>query len=140
MLRPLSQLTCLYVFVFFILSSGSPIGVLSFGQEETYSVPPEAEKQEGVPEGVVHGPLDFGSRIYPGTNRQYWLYVPAQYSADKPACSLIVQDGLSRAQGWRLPQILDNLIHANEMPVTIGIFIAPGVVPASAPWTVCPMP
>jgi gluconolactonase len=100
-------------------------------QEETYETPPEAQKQEGVPEGKVLGPFDFRSNIYAGTERQYWIYVPAQYDAEKPACSLIVQDGLNRANGWRLPTICDNLIHANEMPVTIGIFVSPGIVPAT---------
>ncbi len=97
--------------------------------EEEYPVPAEATKQEGVPEGKIEGPFDFKSEIFPGTERQYWIYVPAQYDADKPACSLIVQDGLNRAQQWRLPTICDNLIHAQEMPVTIGVFVTPGVVP-----------
>jgi gluconolactonase len=98
--------------------------------EEDYPLPPEAEKQEGVPEGKVEGPFVLKSEIYPGTERQYWLYIPQQYDPAKPACSIIVQDGLNRANGWRLPQICDNLIHANEMPVTVGIFVSPGVVPA----------
>ncbi len=99
-------------------------------QEEDYPIPAEAQKQEGVPEGQISGPFQLESKIYPGTKRRYWLYVPQQITPDKPACTLIVQDGLSRAEGWRLPQICDNLIHANEMPPTIGIFVEPGVVPA----------
>ena len=43
---------------------------------------------------------------------------------------MIVQDGLNRAKGWKLPVALDNLIHRGEIPVTIGIFVTPGVVPA----------
>jgi enterochelin esterase-like enzyme len=48
---------------------------------------------------------------------------------------MIVQDG----SGWittderarfRAPIVFDNLIHKGEMPVTIGIFINPGVLPA----------
>ena len=97
--------------------------------EESYPVPPEAEKQEGVPEGTTHGPFDFQSEIYPGTHRQYWLYVPAQYDKSKPACSIFIQDGIRRATGWRLQQIFDNLIHSGEMPVTIGVFINPGRLP-----------
>ena len=33
---------------------------------------------------------------------------------------------------WRVPVVFDNLIHKKEMPVTIGIFINPGVVPAAS--------
>jgi gluconolactonase len=98
--------------------------------EEHYPLPPEAQKREGVPEGKVEGPFSLSSKIYPGTEREYWIYVPAQYTADKPACTLIVQDGLNRAHGWNLPQICDNLIHTRAMPVTIGIFVNPGIVPA----------
>ena len=76
------------------------------------------------------GPQQWKSKIYPGTVREYAIYVPAQYDAAKPACVLVVQDGLRRAEGWKIPTVLDNLIHKQEMPVTIGIFVSPGVVPA----------
>ena len=104
---------------------------LAAAEEPDYPVPPEALKQEGVPEGKVEGPFSLSSKIYPGTERNYWLYVPAQYAADKLACTLIVQDGLGRAQEWSLPQICDNMIHSGEMPVTIGIYVDPGIVPAA---------
>lgn len=104
---------------------------LGHGQAaDPYPLPPEAQAQEGVPEGKVEGPFTLTSKIYPGTERQYWIYVPAQYAADKPACTLIVQDGLNRARGWNLPQICDYLIHSRAMPVTVGIFVDPGIVPA----------
>ncbi len=40
---------------------------------------------------------------------------------------MIVQDGLNRAKDWKLPTVMDNLIADQSMPVTIGIFIEPGV-------------
>lgn len=101
-------------------------------QEESYPTPPEAQRADDVPEGKIEGPFTFQSKIFAGTERKYWLYIPQQYDADKPACSLIVQDGLNRAKGWRLPEICDTLIHNGEMPVTIGIFISPGEVPVLA--------
>ncbi|MFK7738404.1 MAG: alpha/beta hydrolase-fold protein [Pirellulaceae bacterium] len=102
-----------------------------FSQDEEYPVPEEATRRDGVPEGEVVGPFELKSEVYPGTVRNYWVYVPAQYDAEKPACTLIVQDGLNRAKGWRLPTVCDNLIHTKEMPVTVGIFIDPGVVPVA---------
>lgn len=98
--------------------------------QENYPVHPDTLPQEGVPKGDVKGPFTWKSDIFPGTVRDYWIYVPAQYDADKPACVMIVQDGLNRAKGWKLITSLDNLIHKKEVPVTIGIFITPGVVPA----------
>jgi gluconolactonase len=106
---------------------------LAMAQEESYPIPPEAEKQADVPEGRVEGPFTLASQIYSGTERKYWIYIPAQYDPQKPACSMTVQDGLNRAKEWRLPQILDNLIHRKEVPPIIGIFVDPGVVPVANP-------
>lgn len=100
-------------------------------QEPDYPPPPEAIRGADVPQGKIEGPFPFKSKIYPGTEREYWVYVPAQYKADKPAAVMIVQDGLNRAQQWKLPEIFDNLIHKGEMPVMIGIFVNPGVVPSA---------
>ncbi len=92
---------------------------------------PDSKPQEGVPRGEIQGPFKWKSEIFPGTVRNFWIYVPAQYrDRSGPACVLVVQDGLGRARGWKLTTVLDNLIHKKEMPVTIGIFISPGVVPA----------
>ena len=97
--------------------------------QESYPVHPDSVRKEGVPKGKVEGPFEFNnSSIYPGTQRKYWVYVPAQYDKSKPACTMVVQDGFGRARGWKLPTVMDNLIHQKEMPVTIGIFIDHGKV------------
>ena len=93
-------------------------------------LPEDSQRQDGVPEGEIKGPFEWKSEIFPGTVRNYWVYVPQQYDEAKPACVMVVQDGLGRANAWRLPIVMDNLIHKEEIPVMIGIFIAPGVVPA----------
>jgi len=67
--------------------------------------------------------------VLEGTVRQYWVYVPAQYQAEKPACVLVFQDGqraINPKGVMRLPTVMDNLIHRKEMPTTVGIFITPG--------------
>ncbi|SFJ60875.1 SMP-30/gluconolactonase/LRE family protein [Planctomicrobium piriforme] len=91
----------------------------------------DSKPQPGVPEGQVLGPFQWKSKIFPGTVRNYWLYVPQQYNADKPACVFVVQDGVGLAKGWKLPTVLDNLIHKKEIPIQIGIFVEPGVLPAA---------
>lgn len=78
----------------------------------------------------IEGPFSLQSEIYPQTERDYWLYIPAQYDPAKAACVMVVQDGLGRAEGWRLPQVLDSLIALGKIPVTIGIFVDHGKVPA----------
>ena len=97
---------------------------------------PDSLPQPGVPQGRLEKFTWAMSRVFPGTMRDCWIYVPAQYDAAKPACVLVVQDGEAHWQPerrWRIPTILDNLIHQGAIPVTIGIFINPGVIPPSKP-------
>ena len=94
----------------------------------------EAQRHEGVPSGKVTSHKFRDSKIFPGTERDYFVYVPAQYEANgEPACLMVFQDGKGYCNdkwGSRAHIVFDNLIHAEEMPVTIGLFINPGVVPA----------
>src|SRR6185436_15555802 len=92
--------------------------------------------QEGVPRGEVTKHSFTNSSVYPGTVREYWIYVPRQYEASKPAALMVFQDGGSYVGtngDFRVPIVFDNLIHRKEMPVTIGVFINPGNVPPAGP-------
>lgn len=64
------------------------------------------------------------SKIYPGTEREILVYVPQQYESNKPACLLVCMDGIL----YDATTVMDNLIASGEMPVTIGVFVNPGVV------------
>lgn len=97
--------------------------------EENYPVDPTSEDHPGVPKGEVLKFVFDQSKIFPGTWREYWVYVPAQYRPDTPACVYVNQDGIQ----WKAPVVFDNLIHQNEMPVTIGIFVMHGRVKAADP-------
>ena len=102
--------------------------------EGPYPVDPASVRQEGVPKGKVekHGFSD--SKVYPGTERTFWTYVPAQYDPAKPACLMVFQDGggyVDENGASKIPVVFDNLIAKGEMPVTIGLFVDPGVVPAA---------
>ncbi|MBM3756683.1 MAG: gluconolactonase [Acidobacteria bacterium] len=102
---------------------------IGLGAEE-YVLGPDSHRQPGVPQGKV-SKHEWTSKIYPGTVRDYWVYVPAQYKADKPACTMVFQDGVSfvnETGAFRATIVFDNLIHKGDMPVTIGVFINPGVV------------
>ena len=82
-----------------------------------------------MPEGTVTK-HHWTSKVFPGTERDYWVYVPKQYDGPKPACVMVFQDGgnyVDTKKDFRVPIVFDNLIHKGEMPVTIGIFINPGV-------------
>lgn len=99
-----------------------------------YKLGPDSQVQPGVPRGeVTH--YTWTSKVFPGTVRDYWVYVPKQYDPAKPACVMIFQDGggFQDVNGqYRVPVVFDNLIHKKEMPVTVAIMINPGVVPAES--------
>jgi gluconolactonase len=94
---------------------------------ESYPVDPASEEQAGVPKGEVLKFTFENSKIFPGTWREYWVYVPAQYKPDEPACVYVNQDGIQ----WKAPTVFDNLIYKKEMPVTIGVFVMHGKVRAA---------
>ena len=102
---------------------------LSVAQEDNYLPGPDSKPQPGVPQGEL---ITFGfsqSTVFPGTTRQVTVYVPRQYDPAKPACLYVDQDGVQ----WNAPTVLDNLIARKELPVIIGVFVTPGVVPAHDP-------
>jgi gluconolactonase len=94
---------------------------------ESYAVHPDSQPQPGVPKGEVLKFTFENSKIFPGTWREYWVYVPAQYTPDRPACVYVNQDGIQ----WQAPAVFDNLIHKKEMPVTVGVFVMHGRVRAA---------
>ena len=103
---------------------------------DDYKLGPDSQPQEGVPKGKITQGKWVSEKIYPGTERDYWVYVPAQYDGSKPACLMVFQDGggyQNPTGQYRVPVVFDNLIHKKEMPVTIGIFLNPGNIPAAEP-------
>lgn len=110
-----------------------PILSLAAPVDDVYKLGPDSLQQQGVPEGKVVGPLSLESKkVWPGTSRNYWVYVPAQYDGKTPACLMIFQDGhyfVNTKGEYRIPYVFDNLIYRREMPVTIAVFINPGHTP-----------
>ena len=102
---------------------------VDFSVPVRYAHGPDSYPQPGVPRGTI---LDYEwteSRVFPGTTRRYWVYVPAQYTASEPASLMVFQDGrmyLDPEGEIRAAIVFDNLIHRAEMPVTIGVFVDPG--------------
>jgi gluconolactonase len=121
-----------------LISTAALLALAGLAVAQDYKLGPDSYRQPGVPQGRVTRHTWTASKIYPGTVRDYWIYVPAQYRADRPACVMVFQDGHryapeAEAERWRTPIVFDNLIHKGQMPVTIGVFIAPGALPARTP-------
>jgi len=95
---------------------------------------PDRQVQLGVPQGKVTTGVFADSKLFPGTSREYSVYIPAQYNADKPASLMVFMDGKNYAKpdgSFRVPIVFDNLIHQKAMPVTIAVFVNPGTVTAT---------
>ena len=93
-----------------------------------YVLGPDAQRTSGVPQGTVTK-AEWRSTVFPGTVRDYWVYVPAQYMPDEPANLMVFQDGsryVAEDGDSRAPVVFDNLIHEGKMPTTIGLFVDPG--------------
>jgi enterochelin esterase family protein len=102
--------------------------------DKDYKHGPDSQVQD-VPHGKVTK-YSWTSKIFPGTVRDYWVYVPAQYDGSTPASLMVFQDGrgyVNEKGDFRVPVVFDNLIAKKQMPVTVGVFINPGVVPAAKP-------
>jgi gluconolactonase len=104
----------------------SAITVLGQANDD-YPPGPDSKPQAGVPKGEVLKFTFQNSKIFPGTFRDYSVYIPAQYTPSKPACVYVNQDGMQ----YEAPVVFDNLIAKKEMPVTIGVFVMHGRVLAA---------
>src|SRR5258708_23077506 len=90
---------------------------------DDYKLGADSQEQPNVPKGKVTK-HSWTSQIFPGTVRDYWVYVPSQYDAKKPACDMGFQDGgsyVSEKCEFLTNIVIDNLIHHNLMPRPVGI-------------------
>lgn len=98
---------------------------LGGGQLEVYEIHAGSRERAGVPKGTLRQMSPWKSTIFSGTSRDWWVYVPAQYTPERPAAVMVFQDGASYRE--YVPTVFDNLIAKGDMPVTVGIFIQPGL-------------
>ena len=97
---------------------------LGGSQIEAYETHPDSRERTDVPKGSVKQMPSWESKIFAGTKRDWWVYVPAQYRAESPAAVMVFQDGAGPKD--YVPTVLDNLIAKGDIPVMVGIFINPG--------------
>jgi enterochelin esterase-like enzyme len=106
---------------------GGNLNVPAFGQD--------SYEQPGVPQGSLSEKIVHVSKIYDGMESDYWIYVPAQYTASAPAGVMVWLDGqghINRNGGSRLMNVIDNLTHQKKIPVIVHIFTSPGRISKAA--------
>ena len=115
-------------------AASDPRALVEKIQGELTQPPPseEGKVDPSIPHGeYLHGTIN-NPALYPGTENDFQVYVPAQYDPAKPACLLLKLDGMGNTEG----NVLDNLIAKKELPVIIGVGIVSGTVwkdPAGTP-------
>jgi len=103
---------------------------------DDYTLGPDSQEQAGVPKGAVEEFAWKESKVYPGTERQCWIYLPAAFDKEKEYPLIVFQDGggAQNPKGqFRSTIVLDNLIHKGEVPAMVALFINPGTIPAATP-------
>jgi enterochelin esterase family protein len=108
--------------------------VLSDDRISDYTLGPDSLPQDGVPAGQLYRFRWTSHTVYPGVERNVWLYLPRGV-ADREGVNLLVcQDGPSYFGPLvNATAVLDNLIHRGEIPMTAGLFAAPGEVGPGLP-------
>jgi gluconolactonase len=112
---------------YFLIALLAAIQTTGFTQDisnKSYPYEPASKTSAYVPKGeVLQFPFNH-SALYPGTRRSYWVYIPKEYTPEKPACLFVCMDGVM----FNAPAVFDYLMSRKEMPITIGVFIQSGSV------------
>lgn len=103
--------------------------VCTFAAEPEFPLTADSKPQADVPKGeIIKGSYTArDGSVFPGTQRDYQIYLPAGLNKSQPAAFMVFQDGVI----YQAPVVFDNLIAKKEIPPLVGIFIKPGVVPAA---------
>jgi enterochelin esterase family protein len=98
------------------------------GPQEPYQLGPDSQVHPNVPQGnFIRKRLK--SKIYDKTDRDYALWIPPNYDRDHPHRVMVFQDGVAYANRegqFRVPVVMENLLHKKELPPIICIFVQPG--------------
>jgi enterochelin esterase-like enzyme len=97
--------------------------------EPEFPLTEDSKPQPGVEKGqMLKGSYQAPpSSVFPGTEREYQIYLPAGEARPQGSPFMVFQDGVL----YQAPVVFDNLIARKEIPPLIAIFIKPGVVPAT---------
>ena len=86
--------------------------------------PDEGKPDASIPHGEFLQGVIADSKIYPGTENGFVVYVPAQYDPARPACLLVKVDGLGAYEGTVVLYVTDGR----------QVFTRRLKVPGFAPW------
>ncbi len=107
----------------------SLLTVAALAAEPEFPLTADSQPQPGVAKGTLFkgSYTAHNDSVFPGTVRDYQLYLPAGFDKTQPTPFMVFQDGVI----YQAPVVFDNLIAQKVIPPLVGIFIKPGVVPAA---------
>lgn len=112
-----------------------PFAAVPIRQEDvTYAYGPDSAPRAGVVPGRIERIDLTDSVAFPGTTRSIWVHTPAGHDSSAPASVMLFNDGwwyLDPDGAVRAGIVLDNLAAAHQTPPMVGVFVDPGVFPAS---------
>jgi gluconolactonase len=96
---------------------------------DDFPITDDSKPQPNVAKGTLTKDtyLAKADSLFPGTEREYQIYLPAGLDSSRPAPFMVFQDGVI----YQAPTVFDNLIAKKDIPPVVGIFIKPGIVPAA---------
>ena len=101
--------------------------VRSWEKNSDYSLSPDSLPQPGVPAGELMHFRHTSQLVYPGVERDVWLYLPDGAERHKEVNLVAFQDGYSYlGPEVNATTVLDNLVHRGELPMTAGLFVNSG--------------
>jgi len=105
------------------------LALSTLAAEPDFPLTPDSQPQANVPKGeIIKGSYTArDGSVFPGTVRDYQIYLPAGLDQTQPAAFMVFQDGVI----YQAPVVFDNLIAKKDIPPLVGIFIKPGIVPAA---------
>ena len=111
---------------------GEVSNYLNVAEDQQYNPCSEAYPNATVPEGeIVTFSAWNDSKLFAGSMRDFWLYIPKQKQARQELPLMVYQDGatyLDPLGSVRVTKVLDSLIHAGDLLPTAALFVNPGVI------------
>ena len=77
------------------------------------------QAQDAPPKGEVIKFVFEQSKVFPGTTRDVWVYVPKQYDGTTPAYVYVNQDGVQ----YKAPEVFDKLIHSGRESLEFNLML-----------------
>ena len=111
------------VFFIFTFALCCTAGV-KIDEKAMFPLTEDSKQKDGVKYGEWVEAKFSGSKIFPGTERKVWVYVPAEYDGKTKACVVVLQDGPQ----FHIGNVISNLLAKGEIPMMIAVASSPGVV------------